>query len=126
MRCEAETLRSMQHPNLHRVVESFEVEMGFDSDLPTEEYHPVCDVGVCSIFIGVHKEHPCEAHQDYNSVYIISELVDSIRLLGFVRGQYESHTEISEVWLSQAGLMDVWGLRTIRGAFLNLGGNSKR
>ncbi|CAJ1438475.1 unnamed protein product [Effrenium voratum] len=62
VRSEAETLRTLQHPNLPRVVESFE---------------------------------------DYNSVYIISELADSIRLLTFVRCRYESKTEITEAWLAQ-------------------------
>ncbi|CAK9095238.1 Calcium-dependent protein kinase 27 [Durusdinium trenchii] len=62
VRSEAETLRSMQHPNLHRVVESFE---------------------------------------DFNSIYIISELVDSIRLLAFVRSRFDSHIEMAEGWLSQ-------------------------
>eukprot|EP00434_Breviolum_minutum_P018279 symbB.v1.2.016127.t2/scaffold1221.1/size130907/3 len=62
VRAEAETLRSMHHPNLHRVVESFE---------------------------------------DFNSIYIILELVDSIRLLAFLRSRYEAKAQITEAWLSQ-------------------------
>lgn len=61
VRAEAETLRSMHHANLHRVVESFE---------------------------------------DFNSIYIISELVDSIGLLAFLRS-YDGKFEITESWLSQ-------------------------
>jgi len=52
----------MHHPNLHRVVESFE---------------------------------------DFNSIYIILELVDSIRLLAFLRSRYEAKAQITEAWLSQ-------------------------
>eukprot|EP00930_Biecheleria_cincta_P060480 TRINITY_DN4611_c0_g2_i4.p1 TRINITY_DN4611_c0_g2~~TRINITY_DN4611_c0_g2_i4.p1 ORF type:complete len:1345 (+),score=219.40 TRINITY_DN4611_c0_g2_i4:102-4136(+) len=62
LRAEAEILRSIEHPGLPRVVESFE---------------------------------------DFNSIYIISEVVDSIRLLSFVRARQSARAPYSEAWLSQ-------------------------
>lgn len=62
LRAEAEILRSIEHPSLPRVVESFE---------------------------------------DFNSIYVISEMVDSIRLLSFVRAQQSARAPYSEAWLSQ-------------------------
>lgn len=42
-----------------------------------------------------------ESFEDFNSIYIISELVDSIRLLAFLRSQYDAKFEITESWVSQ-------------------------
>lgn len=51
-------------------------------------------------------EHPSlprvvESFEDFNSIYVISEMVDSIRLLSFVRAQQSVGAPYSEAWLSQ-------------------------
>eukprot|EP00439_Symbiodinium_sp_Y106_P011938 s1977_g1.t2 len=62
LRVEVEVLRSLQHPHLPRVVESFE---------------------------------------DFNDIYIISEIVDNVRLLHFMQMRLDMRTGISEGWLAQ-------------------------
>ncbi|CAE7705358.1 CPK30 [Symbiodinium sp. CCMP2456] len=62
LRVEVEVLRSLEHPHLPRVVESFE---------------------------------------DFNDIYIISEIVDNVRLLHFMQTRLDMRTGISEGWLAQ-------------------------
>ena len=40
--------------------------------------------------------------QDFNDIYIISEIVDSMRLLQFMQTRLEMRAGVSEGWLAQA------------------------
>lgn len=78
LRVEVEVLRSLQHPHLPRVVESFEV----------------------SVFQELAALTPCHM-QDFNDIYIISEIVDNVQLLHFMQTRLDMRTGISEGWLAQ-------------------------
>ena len=40
--------------------------------------------------------------QDFNDIYIISEIVDNVQLLHFMQTRLDMRTGISEGWLAQA------------------------
>ena len=165
LRVEVEVLRSLQHPHLPRVVESFE-ECGsaVNSAFVSSVSLLTCSCGIhmtrsrCSMASAYQqpamgawelvmklagssgrqahlgKERLCEVvlpigssynvvpcfpklmafvlqelaaptpchMQDFNDIYIISEIVDNVRLLHFMQMRLDMRTGISEGWLAQA------------------------